>query len=136
MNCDHCNKANIQNSSRRYVIHDYSHLRKGSHIDLDVHGPFYPTLGGSKLFIVLVCKATKFIWVIFIKAKSDCHSAVKKWIDSTFCFGMDIINFHSDSGTEFRSKNFSPMCKSKVIEQTFSPPYEATHNPLAERSIN
>ena len=119
---------------------EYAAKSKFARIHADLFGPVKPTsVGGAKYGLVLRDEYTQYVWVRFLKAKSDAAPAIIKWalqLKREFDYTtVPIKEFHSDRGGEFVNEVLNDFFTANGIKQSTSLAYTPQHNAKAERVI-
>lgn len=103
-------------------------------IHTDICGPFSPSLGGSRYYILFVDDYSRMVYVYFIKQKSEafaCFQKYKAMVENQLNRKIKILR--SDNGKEYCNKDFDNyLAKEGIIHQR-SNPYTPEQNSLAER---
>ena len=102
-------------------------------IHCDLAGPMsIESREKSRYAIVFVDDYTGYVFVYFLKNKSDTINAMKKFLADTAQYGK-IKRFRSDNGTEFTSENVKNLLIENQIKCEYTAPYSAHQNGTAER---
>ena len=106
------------------------------------------SIGGYRYAVIAIDEYTRYVFVEFIKLKSEVDEAIKR-IEATFNstvytpIGEDgrvlprpkIREIHSDHEGKLMSHSFKAFCSERGINHTTSPPNDHDLNPIAERVI-
>ena len=101
---------------------------------MDLAGPFKEkTLGGHQYAVIMVDHFSRYVFVDFIASKSarNVLSSYRRFCAHTQTRPQHV---HSDGGTEFQGV-FSQFLRDSMIRQTYSCPYSAFQNSIAERRV-
>ncbi|MCP4339240.1 MAG: DDE-type integrase/transposase/recombinase, partial [Desulfobulbaceae bacterium] len=104
-------------------------------IHTDICGPISVESFGRKLyFITFIDDASRYVWVYFIREKSE---ALKKFQEFMFSverqMGRKIKALRSDRGGEYCSTEFKDFCTEKGIRKETTAPYSPQQNGVSER---
>lgn len=107
----------------------------GEILHTDLCGPMSTeSLGGSRYFLLIKDKSSKFRHTVFLRTKEDVHINLKKFVMSTEkLYGHSVKVIRSDNGTEFVNKHVKTFLDEKGIMQETSAPYTPEQNGVAER---
>lgn len=101
----------------------------------DVCGPFRVlSLAGCRYFVSFIDVASRFIFIFFMKMKSDVADVLRKWL--LFLkqqFSKVPKRFHSDGGGEYVNHQVRSILDEHGIQMTTSAPHSPSQNPIAER---
>jgi len=104
-------------------------------VHADVCGPLPPTLSGSRYLLLLVDEFTRKIFGFCLARKSDAAGRIVEWCRAAVAEqGVAIVEFHSDGGGEFISRELQQFFQSSGITATTTLPYTPQHNGIAERA--
>jgi transposase InsO family protein len=105
-------------------------------VHADVCGPLPPTLSGSRYLLLLVDEFTRKIFGFCLARKSHAAGRIVEWCRAAVAEqGVAIVEFHSDGGGEFISRELQQFFQSSGITATTTLPYTPQHNGIAERAI-
>ena len=108
-----------------------------SFVETDKYRYRIPSLGGSIYALVVVDEASRYVWVIPIRNKSDAAQELIDLInrvETKFSNrNLKLKRLHSDQGKEFINEKLSKFLKDKGIDQTTSPAYLPQYNSIVER---
>ena len=100
----------------------------------DLAGPIHPiSHEGSKYCINFVDDYTGFIFVYFLKSKSDAIAATARFIADINPYET-VKTLRTDNGTEYSNKDFCALMDKNKIKHEYSAPFSAHQNDTAERS--
>ena len=103
-------------------------------VHTDVAGPITPTSREGHNFIInFVDEYTSMIFVYFLRAKSESHTALKKFLSDVAPIGQ-VLEIHADNGGEYIGQKFQDVLMEKNIKFTTTAPHSAYQNGKAERS--
>jgi len=107
-------------------------------LHIDLCGPFpIPSQGGSEYFLVIVDDYSRYIWVRFLRHKSNAFAKFKVFKTMIeLQLGRRIKTVGSDRGGKFLSLEFSKLCEEAGIIRQLTTAHMHTleHNGVAERS--
>ena len=133
--CTVCIKAKMTYQPHRDVRPHSSQPGFRLHADPGRGGQTYATFWGFRYFIIFICKATGYVWVRFMKKKSEALSIFQNLVTLIFRqYGIQICILHTDFGkfnTDLAAKYFE---ESGIIWES-SVPYAQQQNGLVERLI-
>jgi hypothetical protein len=106
------------------------------------------SIGGYRYVVFAIDEYSRFVFVEFIKLKSDADAAIKRCIaafNATVGTPIDeagrplprptVRTVHGDREGKLMSHAFRAFRTSKLIHHTTSPPHDHDLNPIAERTI-
>ena len=100
----------------------------------DVCGPMSPKLlSGARYFLVFVDDKTHYVWVYFLKSKSEVFSKFLEWkalVERMSDYQLKIL--HTDNGGEYTSSEFSSYLRVEGIRHEFTIPKAPEQNGVAE----
>ena len=103
------------------------------HADVGGGGDTYATFRGYRYFILFVCEATGYVWVRFLKKKSEALAAFQALVTLLERqYGIRVCILHTDFG-EFNSEAASDYFSETGIIWESSVPYAQQQNGLVER---
>jgi transposase InsO family protein len=102
---------------------------------MDLMGPMQmESLGGKRYAYVVVDDFTRFIWINFIKEKSDTFDIFRSLCNQIQREkNIVIIRIRSDHGREFENSKFTDFCSNEGIKHEFSSPITPQQNGVVER---
>ncbi|WP_233552525.1 DDE-type integrase/transposase/recombinase, partial [Alcanivorax profundi] len=102
---------------------------------MDLIGPTRTeSRGGKKYILVIVDDHTRFIWVSFLKDKTETLDEVKKVIKRIQNEkGSQVCKIRSDHGSEFENSSFEKFYNNQGISHEFSAPKMPQQNGIVER---
>ena len=115
-------------------------------VSSDVNGPVMPVSSdGFQYSISFVDNYSGFLFVYFMKRKSDAVSALSKFIADVAPFGKvrellnltpesELVKLRSDGGGEYMGKEFKSVLVTNKIRHEQSAPYSPHQNGVAERA--
>lgn len=120
-------KRPIENTERRTTILELVHS--------DLMGPVdIPSWGNKKYMLSIIDDASRYVFVRFLKKKSDALSEFKKWkIEVEKQTEKNLKRIRTDNGLEFCSKNWTEFCESSGIRHETTMTYTPQQNGIAER---
>lgn len=144
--CSHCAKARITTASHPSTMRSPAAEPGVLHVDL-IDMASSPS-GGFNYAALFVDEYSRYIFIRFLRRKSDIQRAAKEVIaefDSKVGFRSDrdgnplprpqFRRFHSDHEGGLESKEFAHFEAETGKHHTFSPPHDHNLNPIAERAI-
>src|SRR5882724_4329012 len=101
----------------------------------DLWGPApVQTITGTRYVITFTDDKSRWVWVAFLKCKSEAFTAFKEWlIFAEKQTGQQLYIFRSDNGGEFLTKEWRQMLKDRGIRHETTSPYTPEQNGDAER---
>ncbi len=114
-------------------------------VSSDVCGPVQPvSLHGFNYCISFIDNYTGYIFVYFIKRKSDATKALQKFLADTSPYGKvevlqntmpegEVKKMRTDGGGEYMGKEFTDVLLKHSIKHETSAPYSSHQNGIAER---
>jgi transposase InsO family protein len=132
--CDTCVLA----KHRRGVFLKQSKYRANKALELvhgDLCGPVKPTTPDvRRYFLLLVDDATRYMWVVFLTAKSEALSAIKHiQVAAEKECDRKIRVLRTDNGGEFTTVEFTAYCANEGFTRHFSAPYTPQQNEVVVR---
>jgi Reverse transcriptase (RNA-dependent DNA polymerase)/gag-polypeptide of LTR copia-type/Integrase core domain/GAG-pre-integrase domain len=104
-------------------------------IHSDVWGPApVNSIGGKRYFVSFIDDFSRYVHIFLLEKKSEvfeCFVKFQKLVERLF--NSKIINFRSDQGGEFKSKQFTTYLENEGIHHQFSAVYTPQQNGVAER---
>lgn len=104
-------------------------------VSVDLCGPISPeSKAGNMYFMLLVDDCTRYMWVYFLKTKSQAIEVFKEFkslVENEY--NCKIKCLRSDRGGEFTSQEFVQFCTSEGIKRQLTAPYTPQHNGMVER---
>ena len=115
-------------------------LKQARHIlDLihsDVCGPFPVSIGGYRYFILFIDDHSQYVWVYFLKKKSEASRIFKAWkAQVELATGLKVKVYRTDGGGEYTSLEFESYLEALGIRHEKTAPETPQQNGLAE-SLN
>ena len=115
-------------------------LKRARHIlDLihsDVCGPFPVSIGGYRYFILFIDDHSRYVWVYFLKKKSEASRIFKAWkAQVELATGLKVKVYRTDGGGEYTSLEFESYLEALGIRHEKTAPETPQQNGLAE-SLN
>jgi hypothetical protein len=104
-------------------------------IHSDLIGPIkFPSLGGSRFFVVFTDDFSRKSWVYFMKYKSETLEKFKEFKQRVETeTGQKIICLRSDRGGEYLSRDFSNFCVQHGIHRQLTMAHTPQQNGVSER---
>src|SRR6202034_520362 len=101
----------------------------------DLWGPApVQTITGTRYVITFTDDKSRWVWVAFLKRKSDAFAAFKEWlIFAEKQTGQQLYIFCTDNGGEFLTKEWRQMLKDRGIHHETTSPDTPKQNGDAER---
>ena len=139
--CEHCllsKSTTLSVSMPQPTIASKDTINPGDWIHSDLNGPEL-SYNTTKYAMDFVDEISGLISVEFIEHKGQVPKALEHFIQKcrTTSFRLEIgsnTTLHSDGDQVYKSNNMSVICASERIFQSFSPPYHANLNGVAERA--
>ena len=101
----------------------------------DLCGPMQtPSLDNNRYFVVFVDDFSRFVWVYFVKEKSECFVVFKRfksYAEKKSGYALKVLR--TDRGGEFLSKEFISFCEEHGIHRQLTASYSPQQNGVAER---
>ena len=101
----------------------------------DILGPFVEDQNNAcKYIIVFIDFMTKYV---ILQALPDIKSdtCANVFIEKVLCVHGPVSSFHTDNGSNFKSKLFQDMCRMVNVKKTFSSSLHSEGNGLVERQM-
>ncbi|XP_074313649.1 uncharacterized protein LOC141648837 [Silene latifolia] len=129
--CARCKHVRSSFKSKRVV----STTKPLELIHMDLCGPMrIRSRGGSLYVCVLVDDYSRFVWTLFLHAKSETFEEflvlIKKLQNK---LGHKLISIRTDHGREFENDSFISFCREHGIDHNFSAPRTPQQNGVVER---
>jgi hypothetical protein len=101
----------------------------------DLSGPMHiDSVGGGKYLLLIVDEYSRMAFGWIIKRKSDAAEHIMEFCRSAKVQqGVPVVEFHSDSGGEFISKELEEFFKLEGVTATTTVAHTPQHNMVAER---
>src|SRR3984885_5411233 len=101
----------------------------------DLWGPApVQTITGTRYVITFTDDKSRWVWVAFLKRKSEAFTAFKEWlIFAEKQTGQQLYIFRTDNGGKFLTKEWRQMLKDRGIHHETTSPYTPEQNGDAER---
>jgi transposase InsO family protein len=93
-----------------------------------------PSLGGAEYFLTFIDDKSRYVWVYFLKQKSEVFERFLEWkaqVENESNRQLKILR--SDNGGEYRSAIFEKYLKREGVKQEFTVPKTPEQNGVAER---
>ena len=93
-----------------------------------------PTLGGNKYFLTFIDDFSKYIYIYYIKSKSDVYTKFlhyKALVEKET--SAKIQKIKADNRGEYNSEKFHQFCQKEGISIHYTVPYTPEQNGVAER---
>ncbi|GJV35557.1 retrovirus-related pol polyprotein from transposon TNT 1-94 [Tanacetum coccineum] len=132
--CSSCEKGKLHKAS--FKTKQASSIKKCLHLlHMDLFGPVIPrSINHEKYTLVIVDEYSRYIWVYFLKKKSQAPEIIMSFIKRVENQNdIKVKQLRTDNGTEFRNSILVNSCDEKGISQNFSSPYTPEQNVVAER---
>lgn len=95
------------------------------------------SIGGKRYMLVLADDFSRFIWVNFLREKSDAFNSFKglcnQILNEKFSTNSCIVRLRTDHDTEFKNTSFVEFCDEHGIMPEHSTPITPQHNDIVER---
>ena len=144
--CVHCTAGGMKNESHSGTM-EAGESSPGI-LNFDMKGPFPPSVQGYKYFCVYVDSYTRFIFVQFIKSKSEVVECTKRAcaeFAATVGSPVDgdghvmakpiVREIRRDHEGGLESRGFQAFKDASTIHDSSSPPYDHDTNGISERAI-
>ena len=104
-------------------------------VHTDVCGKMNSTsLGGAQYFMTFIDDKTRYVWVYFLRRKSEVFSRFLEWkVIVERQFGRKLKVLRSDNGGEYVSRRFIEYLKSEGVTNELTVPKTPQQNGVAER---
>lgn len=105
-------------------------------IHSDLGGPYLITRKGYKYYTSFLYDKTSYIWIYFLKRKSDLFKALKQFyaaVENQVINGDKVIFLRSDNSGEYIDTDIQNWLKEKGIKWEPTAPYTPHQNPKVER---
>ncbi len=103
-------------------------------VHTDVCGKLPRSLGGAEYFVTFIDDCTRFVWVYFLKNKSDVFDKFLNWKAMVEkLIGLKLKVLCSDNGGEYTSTQFSDYLKAEGVVHEYTVPKTLEQNGVAER---
>ena len=93
-----------------------------------------PSLGGYRYAMVIIDDCTGYVWLHYLKAKSEALERFSEFIEEWLLPGQR-TTLRSDNDSVFCSAAFAGVCRCAGVTQEFSAPYSQHQNGVAERAL-
>ena len=108
-------------------------------LHMDLMGPMQvESLGGKRYVFVCVDDYSRFLWVSFLREKSNTFNAFKilflKLMHEKNRQLKEAIRIRNDHGKEFENSHFTKFCNKHGIDHEFSAPKAPQQNQVEERT--
>ena len=106
-------------------------------IYVDLVGPYAQTRDGFKYAMTCMDGFSRYVWAQPLKNK-EADTVAQALMDAVITKWGCPVRIHSDNGKEFANRIFEAVCKLLQIEQTRTPPYNPSSNPVERfhRTLN
>ncbi len=135
--CSVCALGGLKMSAvRRTPSTASTRLQPGQLVCIDVLTSPTLSIGGSKYALVIVDAATRYLWVYFMKNKTESATKISEWLEWMKSHGIDAkayTTIRTDGGGEFISADWSRCLASCGVLHELSPPYYHVH--MVERAL-
>ncbi|KAE8734204.1 PLAC8 family protein [Hibiscus syriacus] len=130
--------AGCQYGKAHQLSYDESKFKEKEPLELvhsDVFGPVkQQSISGMRYMVTFIDDFSKYVWVFFMKEKSDTFSKFKVFRDSTEGeVGKKICCLRTDNGGEYRSNEFSQYLRECRIRHQYTCANTPQQNGVAER---
>jgi microcystin-dependent protein len=145
INCASCAEARITQAAHRGTLSTPAPEAGVLHVDLK---EMVISAEGFRYFLVAVDEFTRFIFIAFLKYKSEAGAellAIVNYFNATVGAPVDadgralqrprVRTLHSDREGKLISHSFRSARTSAGLHHTLSPPHDHDLNPIAERAI-
>ncbi|GJU73513.1 retrovirus-related pol polyprotein from transposon TNT 1-94 [Tanacetum coccineum] len=132
--CSSCENGKHHRAS--YKTKQTSSIKKCLHLlHMDLFGPLTPrSINHEKYTLVIVDKYSRYIWVYFLKKKSQAPETIMSFIKRVENQNdIKVKQLRTHNGTEFRNNILVNFYNEKGISQNFSSPYTPEQNGVAKR---
>lgn len=105
-------------------------------VHTDLVGPIEtPTINGARYFMLLRDEYSGFMYVYFMKAKSEVVDKLRSFIhEASVTAQCQVQILRSDNGSEFKNESVKLLCDTEGVIQEFSAPYTPQQNGEIERA--
>ena len=112
------------------------------YVHSDVWGPSpVASLSGKWYYVVFIDDYSRFVWVYFLKEKSEVFATFKSWkaqVETQTGHKVKALNvrvryLRSDNGGEYTSREFGEYCKAEGITRHLTTVYTPHQNAVCER---
>ncbi|CAN0574040.1 unnamed protein product, partial [Ectocarpus sp. 12 AP-2014] len=113
-------------------------VRKLDRVFVDLSGKRATlSIGGKQYTMIIRDDYSRFVWLYFLRAKSDAAEAFKKYLADIRADGTPsrVMCVRSDNGGEFYEGAFGALCRDRGIRQEFTPADSPQFNGVAERML-
>ena len=126
--CMSCKSVRQVSRKRQHQVEESLGL-----IHMDISGPWTPiTPRGEKYFVTVTDDATRFVWVMLLKRRSDLPDALAKWkAEAELRSGKRLLRVRADNAGEHVGHEMRNLLTGVSME--FSTPYTPEQNGVAER---
>ena len=132
--CDSCLKGKATRASFPTSQSEHAKTILGL-VHSDLWGPApVSTINGMKYIITFTDDKSRWLWVSYLKRKSDAFTAFKQWLAYVEKeTGQKLRTYRTDNGGEFILKEWADFLKERGIRHQTSAPYTPEQNGDAER---
>ena len=100
----------------------------------DLCGPFPTSRTGKHYLLLVVDEFSRLTWGWCLVLKSDAAGVLKAWMRAMkLMWPPGVVNFHSDNGGEFKSRDMTAHFEEMGITQTTTVVETPQHNGIVER---
>ncbi len=131
--CDSCTEGKHHRTP--FPVRESSRAKEPlSLVHTDVCGKLPRSLGGTEYFVTFIDDCTRFVWVYFLKNKSDVFEKFLVWKAMVEKLsGLKLKVLRSDNGGEYTSGQFSDYLKAEGVVHQYTVPKTPEQNGVAER---
>ncbi|KAM5586525.1 hypothetical protein ABKV19_005444, partial [Rosa sericea] len=135
--CGDC-KVGKQTKAPHRVVNSATTTQVLELLHMDLMGPAQSeSFGGKSYILVVVDDFSRYIWVNFLKDKTETFESFKnlsqKLIIEKQSSNNCLVRIRSDNGTEFKNASFSNYCRELGVSHEFSAPITPQQNGIVER---
>ena len=129
----------LESRVRRYAVPKSTESRtnkRAERFSIDITGPFHVTsLGGNRYAMLCVGNFTRFMFIRFLKHKSDAAKELRELVTEHIApAGIKVGTVRTDSGGEFEQE-FQSFLKELGIKRETTPPHTSQYNGVVERAL-
>src|SRR5690349_17605477 len=131
--CEFCIKGKMHRLGHSKNTHPKTYI-PGECIHTDLQGPYVKTLEGYKYSQIFMDVASRRIWTVSLKSKTDSDSAIKEVLeDSRARSGNQCKILRTDGDGIFRSQSFGELQKQLQFVHERQAPYDHDQSGLLDR---
>nr|GEV70902.1 retrovirus-related Pol polyprotein from transposon TNT 1-94 [Tanacetum cinerariifolium] len=132
--CTTCDKGKHHRDSFK-TKQNFSIMKCLHLLHMDLFGPVSPmSINHEKYTLVIVDEYSRYIWVYFLKKKSQAPEMIMSFIKMVENQNdVKVKQIRTDNMTKFRNHEIESFCDEKGISQNFSSPYTPEQNGVVER---